>query len=177
MEKAELAGLEAPDVDPLESDQMPRRGLVHQADGTSTPNNHRNHRPAEGFAYTDPDSHIMKGNGEMIQSYNCQAVVDGDHQVIVAVGVSNQPPDVEHLEPMLEHTIANTCACPKTFLADAGYWSEENAETCTRRPDGSPYRYRPPEPRPTATINNRPHPKKSGSQRTNEPQAAHQKRP
>jgi hypothetical protein len=28
--------------------------------------------------------------------------VDSDHQVIVAVGVSNQPPDVEHLEPMLQ---------------------------------------------------------------------------
>lgn len=123
LEKAELAGLEAPDLDPLESDQMPRRGLAHQADGTPTPKTQRN--------FTDPDSHIMKGNGEMIQGYNCQAVVDGDHQVIVAVGVSNQPPDVEHLEPMLERTIANTCACPKTFIADAGYWSEENAETCT----------------------------------------------
>ncbi len=51
----------------------------------------------------------MRGNGEMLQGYNCQVVVDGDHQVIVAVGVSNQPPDVEHLEPMLERTIANTC--------------------------------------------------------------------
>jgi hypothetical protein len=58
----------------------------------------------------------MKGNGEMIQSYNCQAMVDGDHQVIVAVGVSNQPPDLEHLEPMLECTIANTGACPKTSI-------------------------------------------------------------
>jgi IS5 family transposase len=51
--------------------------------------------------------------------------------VIVAVGVSNQPPDVEHLIPMLERTIANTGAIPKTFIADAGYWSEENAIACT----------------------------------------------
>jgi hypothetical protein len=28
--------------------------------------------------------------------------VDADHQVIVAVGVSYQPPDVEPMEPMIE---------------------------------------------------------------------------
>jgi len=123
MEKAELADLEPPDLEPLESDQLPRRGLAHQADGTPTAKTQRN--------FTDPESHIMKGNGEMVQGYNCQAVVDGDHQVIVAVGVSNQAPDVEHLEPMLERTIANTGAIPKTFIADAGYWSEDNAELCT----------------------------------------------
>jgi hypothetical protein len=37
----------------------------------------------------------------------------------------------KHLEPMLERTIANTGACPTTFIADAGYWSEDNAEICT----------------------------------------------
>jgi hypothetical protein len=35
----------------------------------------------------------MKSDGNMLQGYNCQAAVDGDHQVIVAMGVSNQPPD------------------------------------------------------------------------------------
>jgi hypothetical protein len=53
------------------------------------------------------------------------------------MGVSNQPPDVEHLEPMLERTIANTGACPKTFIADAGYWSEDNVSTCEKRGTGS----------------------------------------
>jgi hypothetical protein len=104
MEQAEHAGLEPPDLEPLESDQMPRRGLAHQADGTPTAKTQRNHRSADGFAYTDPDSHIMKG-------------VNGDHQVIVAVGVSNQPPDVEHFKPMLQRTIANTGASPTTFIA------------------------------------------------------------
>ena len=69
----------------------------------------------------------------MLQGYNCQAVVDGDHQVIVAMGVSNQPPDVEHLVPMLERTIANTGQVPKTLIADAGYWSEDNAAACEER--------------------------------------------
>ncbi len=128
---AGLAGLDAPDLDLLESDQLPSRGLAYQADGTPTAQTQRKHRSAEGFADTDPDSHIMIGNGEMIQGCNDQAVFDGDHQVILAVGVSNKPTDVEHLEPILVRTFANTGACPKPFIAVTGSWSEEKAETCT----------------------------------------------
>ncbi len=69
----------------------------------------------------------------MLQGYNCPAVVDGDDHVIVAMGVSNQPPDVEHLVPMLERTIANAAQVPQTFIADAGYWSEANAKACEER--------------------------------------------
>jgi IS5 family transposase len=112
---------------------MPYRGLAHRADGSPTTKTQRNHRCAEGCAYTDPDSHIVKSDGNVLQGYNCQAVVDGDHQVIVAMGVSNQPPDVEHLVPMLERTIANTSQVPKTLIADAGYWSEDNAKACEDR--------------------------------------------
>jgi hypothetical protein len=43
----------------------------------------------------------MQSGGSYLQGYNCQLAVDRDHQVIVAVGVSNQAPDVEHLTPML----------------------------------------------------------------------------
>jgi hypothetical protein len=100
MEKAELAGVEAPDLAPLERDQMPRRGLAHRTNGMPKASTQRN--------FTDPESHIMKSNGEVLQGYNCQAVGDGDHQVIVAVGVSNQPPDPEHLEAMPERTIATS---------------------------------------------------------------------
>ncbi len=64
----------------------------------------------------------------MLQGSNCQAAVDRDYQMIVAMGVSNQPPDVEHLVLMLEWTIANTSQVPKTLIADAGYWSEDNAK-------------------------------------------------
>ena len=65
MQQADQAGLEPPDLEPLESDQMPWRGLAHQADGTPTAKTQRTHRSADGFAYTDPDSHIMKGvNGD-----------------------------------------------------------------------------------------------------------------
>jgi len=53
--------------------------------------------------------------------------------VIVAIGVSNQPPDVEHLPAMLERTIANTGQLPRTFIGDAGYWSESNVAECHGR--------------------------------------------
>jgi hypothetical protein len=83
----------------------------------------------------------------MLQGYNCQAAVVGYPQVIVAMGVSNQPPDVEHLEPMLELTIANTGACPETFItvgagfceAVAGYWIENNVHTCEKRGAAPPH--------------------------------------
>ncbi len=57
--------------------------------------------------------------------------MDSDHQVIVAVGVSNQPPDVEHLEPMLERIAASAGARPTVMTMDAGYWSEDNANACS----------------------------------------------
>jgi hypothetical protein len=72
----------------------------------------------------------MKSDRHYIQGYNCQLAVDSDYQVIVAVGVSNQPPDVEHLEPMAERIVVNIGALPKVMTLDAGYWSEENANTC-----------------------------------------------
>ena len=125
IEKAQEAGLDPDGLDPQPADAMPQRGLAHRADGSPKASTQRN--------FTDPDSHIMKSDGNMLQGYNCQAAVDGDHQVIVAMGVSNQPPDVEHLEPMLERTIANTGACPETFIADAGYWSEYNVSACEKR--------------------------------------------
>ena len=134
IEKVQAAGLSTPDplssVNPL---AMPSRNLPTTAAGDPKANAQRNHRFAEACGYTDPDSHILKGGDGWIQGYNCQAVVDGDHQIIVAVGVSNQPPDVEHLVPMLERTIANTSQVPETFIADAGYWSEDNAKACEER--------------------------------------------
>jgi transposase len=125
IEKAREAGLEPEGLDPQPADAMPYRGLAHRADGSPTAAAQRN--------FTDADSHIMKSDGNVLQGYNCQAAVDGDHQVIVAMGVSNQPPDPEHLVPMLERTIANSAQVPETLIADAGYWSEENAAACEAR--------------------------------------------
>ena len=125
IEKAKEAGVELQGLEPQAADAMPYRGLAHRADGSPTPAAQRN--------FTDPDSHIVKSDGNLLQGYNCQAAVDGDHQVILAMGVSNQPPDVEHLVPMLERSIANTNQVPRTLIADAGYWSEDNAKACEER--------------------------------------------
>ena len=134
VDKACAAGLPAPDlsssVDPL---AMPRRNLPTTAAGDPKANAQRNHRCAEGCAYTDPDSHILKGGDGWIQGYNCQAAVDGDHQIIVAVGVSNQASDAPHFEPMVERIVANTGQLPESMIADAGYCSTDNIERSEQR--------------------------------------------
>ena len=122
IEAAETAGVEPPNLEPLPVDAMPRRGLARKADGTPTKKSQRN--------FTDPESHLMQSGGSYLQGYNCQLAVDSDHQVIVAVGVSNQPPDVEHLEPMLQRIAASAGALPTVMSLDAGYWSDANAEHC-----------------------------------------------
>jgi hypothetical protein len=124
-EAAEDAGLQPPDLEPLACDAMPRRGLARKADGTPTKKTQRN--------FTDADSHLMQSGGSYLQGYNCQLAVDSDHQVIVAVGVSNQPPDVEHLEPMLQRIAATAGALPDVMTLDAGYWSEDNAKACSNQ--------------------------------------------
>ncbi len=104
---------------------MPQRMLPTDAAGNPRPSAQRN--------FTDPDSHILKGSDLWIQGYNCQAAVDGDHQVIVAIGVSNQPSDGVHLLPMLERIDANTGERPGTLIADTGYCSTANLEGCKKR--------------------------------------------
>jgi len=134
IDKAQAAGLSTPDplssVDPV---AMPSRNLPTTATGVPKGNAQRNHRYAEGCAYTDPDSHILKGGDGWIQGYNCQAAVDGDHQIIVAVGVSNQASDAPHLEPMLERIMASTGQLPEKLIADAGYCRTDNIEASEKR--------------------------------------------
>jgi hypothetical protein len=133
---AEAAGLElstlaaAAGTDTL---AMPQRTLPTNATGNPKLSTQRSLRCAEGFAYTDPDSHILKGADGWIQGYNAQAAVDGDHQVIVAIGVSNQPSDAVHLLPMLERIEANTGQLPAALITDAGYCSTSNLEACGDR--------------------------------------------
>lgn len=128
IEKAEAAGLDlstiatAAEIDPL---AMPQRTLPTDAAGKPKPQAQRN--------FTDPDSHIIKGGDGWIQGYNAQAAVDADHQVIVAIGVSNQASDAVHFLPMLERIEANTGQRPDALIADAGYCSTANLEACEIR--------------------------------------------
>ena len=122
---AEEAGLDPPNLEPLAAEAMPRRGLARKADGSPAHKTQRN--------FTDPDSHLMQSGGSYLHGYNCQLAVDRDHQVIVAVGVSSQAPDVEHLAPMLERIAASAGDLPVLMTLDAGYWSEANAQHCELR--------------------------------------------
>ena len=122
-------------------------------------------KPKAQRNFTDPDSKIMlTSDGSFAQCYNAQAVVDEDHQVIVATEVNDCAADVGNLIPMTEQTAANTGTVPGQLLADAGYCSEDNlarAGELTRR-DGTEFfvatgRRRhgePPPPPPRGRIRN-----------------------
>ena len=102
-----------PGPTPLPSHQIPTK-----ADGAPTDKAQRN--------FTDADSRIMKTGDGFIQGYNAQAAVDEANQIIVGQALTNQPPDAEHLLPMLEEVVANCGRAPDEASADAGYFSEAN---------------------------------------------------
>jgi len=115
-DEAESDGPDDPD------DDLPLHRVPTTRDGFPAPKAQRN--------FTDPDSRIMKRNGEFLQGYNCQIAVDEEHQIIVAGGVSNQAPDQEYLIPMLGRVERNTGRLPGRLTADAGYMSEEGVAHC-----------------------------------------------
>ena len=75
--------------------------------------------------FTDAQSRFMPGPGgrDFLQAYNCQAVVDSEHQVIIAAQATNQASDKQQAVVMIEEAIANVGAVPKEVSADAGYYS------------------------------------------------------
>jgi transposase len=76
--------------------------------------------------FTDPESRIMHTPDGFQQAYNAQAAVDAESQVIVAEEVSQAPPDVQRLVPMLEQIVELNGKAPEVLTADAGYPSESN---------------------------------------------------
>ena len=76
---------------------------------------------------TDPESQILKTKKGWVQGYNGQAVADCATQVIIAQDVTQQANDVQQLGPMLTRCEEQAGQRPRELLADAGYWSEDNA--------------------------------------------------
>jgi transposase len=81
--------------------------------------------------FTDPESRMMKTSDGFHYAYNAQATVDEASQVILAAELSNRGGDVDRLIPTTQVTEANLAAAgvnerPRTYLADAGYCSEDN---------------------------------------------------
>jgi hypothetical protein len=83
--------------------------------------------------FTDPDSRIMRDGAtkSFEQSYNCQAMVDDQAQVIVAAQVTQQANDKQQVEPLVEQMTVNLGGRkPSELSADAGYFSEDNVRQC-----------------------------------------------
>ena len=79
--------------------------------------------------FTDPDARIMKtADGSFHYAYNAQAIVDADHQVIVATTLTNIAVDVEQVVPLVEKLRSEVGALPGQILADAGYCSGSNLD-------------------------------------------------
>jgi transposase len=82
---------------------------------------------------TDPDSRMMRTQGQpTVQGYNAQAVVTRG-QIIVAAEIAVESPDFGHLEPaaraaLRELEAAGVTEHPETVLADAGYWHTRQIE-------------------------------------------------
>ncbi len=80
--------------------------------------------------FTDADSRIMPGPGgrDFQQSYNCQAVVDSAHQVVLAARATSLASDKGQAVAMVQETICNVGKTPKEVSADAGYYSARAVE-------------------------------------------------
>ena len=83
---------------------------------------------------TDPDSRMMRTQGQpTIQGYNAQAVVTR-RRIIVAAEMAVESPDFGHLEPAVRAALreldqAGVAQRPETVLADAGYWHTRQMES------------------------------------------------
>ncbi len=77
--------------------------------------------------FIHPDSRIMPGPGgkDFQESYNCQAVADSIHQVIVAARALNLSPDKQQAVATVEDAIGDVCAVPKEVSAAAGVWADQ----------------------------------------------------
>jgi len=77
---------------------------------------------------TDPDAVFMKTKFGIKTSYNVQACVDEDSQIIIAASVTNRPNDDEQLIPILKQAKDNTKGRIGIVTADAGYGNATNLE-------------------------------------------------
>ena len=85
---------------------------------------------------TDEESRIIPGaNGEFIQGYNAQAVVEQDSHLVVGKHVSQAANDKQEVEPALNELdkVAEELGKPEALVADAGYHSKENVERCVEQ--------------------------------------------
>ena len=84
--------------------------------------------------FTDPESRIMKTSSEGFQqSYNAQMAVDGENQLVVETGVTNNASDQGQLLPMIDGAAAVCGEAHGQVLADAGYGNEQDLRELEER--------------------------------------------
>ena len=91
--------------------------------------------------FTDEESRIMPGaNGEFIQGFNAQAMVEQDSHMVVGNHVSQAANDKQEVEPALNELdkVADELGKPEALVTDAGYHSKDNVERCVEQ-DIEPY--------------------------------------
>ena len=77
--------------------------------------------------FTDPESRIMRTSTEGYQQcYNAQAVVDGESQLVVGTGVTDNASDQGQLVERVDEVSGRLGETPGEVLADAGYSNEED---------------------------------------------------
>jgi transposase len=82
---------------------------------------------------TDEESRIMKvAGGGFEQCYNAQVLVDTESMLVLVAHISQDTNDKQQVTPMVKKMQANPEGLnqPNTLLADTGYFSEKNVETC-----------------------------------------------
>lgn len=137
------AAKEALENDAREAEQTRRDALVAKGGKPRDPEKaKRNPFLPEGRAqrnFTDPQSRIMKtADNAFHQCFNGQAIVDSEHQIIVATGLDNIAPDSGYLPGMLDtldenlQAVGRTPSGTGTLLADAGYYSDDHVELVAR---------------------------------------------
>ena len=92
-------------------------------------------QPSDQINLTDEESRIMPvAGGGFEQCYNAQAAVAAGSMLVVAVDVVQAPNDKQQLEPMLGKigALCEELGEAETLLADTGYFSTANVETCEK---------------------------------------------
>ena len=92
-------------------------------------------QPSDQINLTDEESRIMPvAGGGFEQCYNAQAAVAVGSMLVVAVDVVQAPNDKQQIEPMLGKigALPEELGEAKTLLADTGYFSTANVETCEK---------------------------------------------
>ena len=109
----------------------PSTGMVDHGKPKRAPDGGPPDRAQRNF--TDPDSRILKTADGIVQGYNAQIAVDGDHQIILAHRLQTNAADRGALVPLVKAIRRDLRDRPQELSADAGYCDEANLAFLVRR--------------------------------------------